>query len=301
MHTHITRDERAVISNGVFHGESYREIACRVGRNVSSISREVRRNRNASGGYSVPRAHQRAKTRRQYSKTQTRLIENDPTLERRIEEVLDPLTPPEMIAHREGIHHQTIYSWILRSRPDLKQQLPRRGRKRKSGGKRGRKSWWTGRVRDIDERPDTQFSWEGDTVKGCTRSQLLTHVERRSLFTVIDLLEEGSGIEVSTKTVMRGFDGAITYDRGGEFAYWDLTEKDLGTKIYFAHPYHPWERGKNENTNGRIRRVFPKRFNFSTITQRDVEELSWKMNHTPRKSLSWQTPCAVYGRCCDSG
>jgi len=94
--------------------------------------------------------------------------------------------------------------------------------------------------------------------------------------------------------------GTITYDRGSEFALWKMIEKDTGTSIYFADAYQPQQRGKNENTNGRLRRVYPKGFDFATISQRELDKVVWKMNHTPRKSLSWQTPSEVYERCCNS-
>ena len=72
--------------------------------------------------------------------------------------------------------------------------------------------------------------------------------------------------------------------------------------FFFADAHSPWQRGKNENTNGRLRRIWPKKFDFATITQRDVDRVIHRMNHTPRKSLSWQTPAQVYEKlCCVSG
>ena len=176
-----------------------------------------------------------------------------------------------------------------------------RGRKRRVyGSRRAQKQGWTRNVRSIDERIEQDENWEGDTIKGVGLARLLTHVERASLFTVADVLERGTADAVHEHVVQRNFNGTITYDRGSEFALWQMIERDTNATIYFAHPYHPWERGKNENTNGRLRRVFPKRFNFSTIIQRDVERVTHLMNHTPRKSLFWRTPCTVYGKCCTS-
>jgi IS30 family transposase len=73
-----------------------------------------------------------------------------------------------------------------------------------------------------------------------------------------------------------------------------MIERDLNIPVYFARPHHPWQRGKNENTNGRIRRIFPKRFNFSTLSQGQLDAVVHIMNHTPRKSLSWRTPADVF-------
>lgn len=155
-------------------------------------------------------------------------------------------------------------------------------------------------MRSIDERPETQEQWEGDTMKGEGKARLLTHVERNSLFLRANILPDGTADAVHAAVKRHVFSGTITYDRGSEFALWRMIEQDTNTIVFFAHPYHPWERGANENTNGRLRRVFPKRFNFSTITQRDVNRVIRFMNHTPRKSLFWRTPCAVYGKCCTS-
>jgi len=95
--------------------------------------------------------------------------------------------------------------------------------------------------------------------------------------------------------------GALTYDRGSEFALWSMIEKDTDTTVYFAHAHHPWERGKNENTNGRLRRIFPKRFDFSTLHPSELRRIVDLMNHTKRKSLGWRTPAEVFKEvCCDS-
>lgn len=259
------------------------------------------RNKDPDGQYRVWSADMRGRRRRRQSKYAARKIENDETLACTIEKRLHPLVSPEVIAHEVGIVHESIYAWIARSRPDLARCLPRRGKKRRRyGSKRGQKQGWTKHVRVIDERPETREQWEGDTMKGVGLSRLLTHVERKSLFTVADVLLRGTADAVHERVTRRNFNGSITYDRGSEFALWRMIERDTGMRVYFAHPHHPWERGKNENTNGRLRRVFHKRFNFSTITQRDVERVTRLMNHTPRKSLLWRTPCAVYGKCCTS-
>lgn len=301
MYTHLIRDDRAVISNGLRRGESYSEISEHIGKDKGAVWREVRRNKDPDGIYRVWSADRRAKEKRKYSKVEYRKIENSATLRRGIEAELDPLVSPEVVAHEVGVVHETIYAWIYRSRPDLKAKLPRFGKKRrKYGSKRGKKQGWTANVRSIDERVEEDENWEGDTVRGSTSAGLLTHVERSSLFTAVDHLGECTADLVHEKISSRNLTGTITYDRGGEFALWKMIEEDTDALIYFAHPRHPWERGKNENTNERLRRRFPKGFDFGTIKQRDVDRVVWKMNHTPRKSLSWRTPCEVYGKCCSS-
>lgn len=294
MHHHINREQRYALGALKSAGFSLRRIAKELGVHVSTISREVRRNRSRCG-YNARHASWKALRNRADAKRAARRIENDPVLAQRIESLLHPLCSPETVAHAVGIAHETIYAWIARSRHDLYPRLPQRGRKRRRyGSKRALKIGWTQHVRPIDERIETRESWEGDTMKGKGLARLLTHVERTSLYTVVDVLPRGTADAVHATTAQHGFRGSITYDRGSEFSLWAMIERDLQIPVYFARPHHPWQRGKNENTNGRIRRIFPKRFNFSTLTQGQLDAVVHTMNHTPRKSLSWRTPAEVF-------
>lgn len=303
MYTHIRREQRIALGALLYAGHSQAFAARELRVDPSTICRELKRNPTASGGYRSTSAHLLAQRRRRKSKQKYRKIENDTVLEKEIESQLNPLRSPEVIAHEVGIVHQTIYAWIERSRPELKKQLPYRGRKRRRyGGKREQKQGWTRNVRSINERPEGGISWEGDTVTGRTRARVLTHVEQTSLFLVADLMKDGTADSVhQILNQHQQIKGCTTYDRGSEFALWQMIERDTDTTIYFANAHHPWERGKNENTNGRLRRIFPKRFDFSTITQRQLDEVVDFMNHTPRKSLFWQTPAEVFDQiCCTS-
>jgi IS30 family transposase len=303
MHKHLNKESRAVIAAMRRSGYSQTDIARTIGVHRSTVSRELKINKTPRGRYFCSYAQTVASKRRKESKKDYRKIENDPILEAKIEARLCPLVSPEVVAHELGIVHETIYAWMARSRRNLYPQLAQRGRKRRRyGSKRALKQGWTKHVRSIDERPETLYAWEGDTVKGKTKSRLLTHVERESLFTLADLMPNGGADAVQAVLEEKSDfeDSTITYDRGSEFALWRMIEEATGAEVYFAHAHHPWERGKNENTNGRLRRVFPKKFNFDTIKQADVNRVVWIMNHTPRKSLSWQTPCRAYGKCCDS-
>lgn len=303
MYAHINRDQRVALGALLRAGHSQAECAEELRVSPSTISRELRRNLK-NGQYHSRTAEVVARNRRERSKSAYRKIENDENLRDRIESRLHPLRSPEVLAHELGIAHGTIYAWIERSRPDLVVLLPYRGKKRRRyGGKREQKQGWTKNVRPIDERPNGQISWEGDTVKGATLPRILTHVERESLFLVADLIKDG-GADAVYKILKRHqrISGTITYDRGSEFALWEMIERDTDATVYFAHAHHPWERGKNENTNGRLRRIFPKRFDFSTITQRQLDRVVHDMNHTPRKSLSWRTPAETFKKmCCTSG
>lgn len=296
MYKHINRDLRVALGALLYAGHSQAGAAQVLGVAPSTVSRELKRNSKEDGGYHSTHADILAKRRRKKSKQKYRKIENDPVLEREIKSRLNPLRSPEVVAHEVGIVHETVYAWISRSRPDLKKKLPYRGRKRRRyGHKRETKQGWTRDVRPIDDRPESPISWEGDTIKGKTRPRVLTHVEQTSLFLVADLMPDGTADSVhATLKDHQRISGTVIYDRGSEFALWEMIERDTDALVYFALAHHPWQRPKNENTNGRLRRVYPKGFDFSTITQRQLDAVVNYMNHTPRKSLSWQTPAQVF-------
>ena len=127
-------------------------------------------------------------------------------------------------------------------------------------------------------------------------------MERASLYTRVDLIPNGTADVVRRILKERPLSGTITYDRGSEFALWQMIERDTNATVFFADAHAPWQRGKNENTNGRLRRIYPKRFNFGSIDQKQLDVVVYVMNHTERKSLGFKTPCFVYGRgCCGSG
>jgi transposase, IS30 family len=301
MHRHFNREDRIALGALKRAGLSHAEIGRQLGFNRSSIGRELIRNQKPRGGYHALNADIQSSARRKQAKCQYRKI--DTAFGMVIAKRLHPLVSPEVVAHELNIHHQTIYNWLYRERRDLLPLLPQRGRKRRRyGSKRTKKQGWTRLVRSIHDRPISVLSWEGDTVKGSTKSQLLTHVERTSLYTRVDLIPNGTADVIHARLKQAPVPGVVTYDRGSEFALWQMIERDTGTTIFFADAHAPWQRGKNENTNGRLRRLFPKRFNFATITQKQLDDVVYLMNHTPRKSLGWRTPASVFKeRCCVSG
>jgi len=302
MYHHIKRDERISLGTLRTEGLNQSEIADRLGVHRSTISRELKRNAKKSGGYHATHAHVVARERRRQSKRDSRLLENDSVLADTVEALMDPLVSPECIADLLGIHHQSIYAWVERSRPDLKMCLPYRGKKRRRyGGKREEKQGWTRRVRSISERTPSQISWEGDTVRGSGKSNVITHVERTSLYVDVRIVPNGTADVVHASLKANPLPGDITYDRGSEFALWEMIERDTESTIYFADPHAPWQRGKNENTNGRLRRPYPKRFDFDILKDSDLQSTVDLMNHTPRKSLGWRTPAEVFKNlCCTS-
>ncbi len=224
---------------------------------------------------------------------------------------------PRVIAHFvHGVSHQTIYSWIRRSRPDLRPLLPRCGKyRRQYGSRRNPKRGWTTRIRSIETRPAAANDrtevghFEGDTVLLNRSRALLTLVDRKSKFLIASLVSARVGmvydVHLATAAAFSALPEqlrrTLTPDRGGEFAFWDLTERDVtNLSIYFAHAHSPWERGTNEHTNGLLRRYFPKGEKHDTVTEAQVAHVVSMINHRPRMSLNWDTPCRVFGGCCSS-
>lgn len=309
MYHHLTRDQRVALAALLRAGYSQRNAAYELGVDQSSVSRELRRNPNGDDSYHAASADVLARVRRKNAKVAYRKIENNAALATRIAARLHPLVSPEVIAHDECVSHETIYAWISRSRPDLKVLLPQRGKKRRRyGSKREAKQGWTRDVRSIEARPvgaahrSRVGHFEGDTVHG-TNGALLTLTDRKSRFEVAAKVSYGGCDPVYAALAQRRNNlhaRSFTFDRGSEFSLWRMIEEYTGARVYFAHPHAPWQRGTNENSNQRLRRVFPKKFNFATVTQRDVNAAVWIMNHTKRKCLNWRTPCRMFGRCCTS-
>lgn len=294
MHKHINTNDRSVIASMLNAKYEQKDIADTLGFTKGAISKEINRNKDDDGVYRFHHAVKRARERRRQSKIRYRKIENNTELKKEVDKMIHPLVSPEVVGHILDIHHQTIYSYIYRSKPSLKTKLPYKGKKRrKYGSKRGQKIGWTTKVKSFRDNPDNTY-WEGDTIKGKTKSRVLTHVENQSLFLKADLIPDGTADSVHAILKKKPTFSNIVYDRGSEFALWEMIERDLDIEIFFADPRAPWQRPKNENTNGRLRRVFPKKIDFDTITNRQLQKVVQLMNHTPRKSLNWRTPAEVH-------
>ena len=309
MYKHFTLDDRFTLATLLNNDYEQLDIAEIMGRSLSSISREISRNSRADGVYEPRHAHQLSKQRRRGSKVNSRKIENDSKLSKRIEKQLHPLVSPEVIAHDENVCHETIYAWISRTRPDLKVKLPQRGKKRRRyGSKRGKKQGWTANVRNIGEQPigaknrSRVGHLEGDTIR-LNGGAILTHTDRKSRFEIANLVPDETAdvaYEIIKNNKQIKSAKSITYDRGSTFALWRMIEKQIDGKVYFANAHHPWERGTNENSNQRLRRIFPKGTKYNTIKEKDVAEVVKIMNHTKRKCLNWRTPYEVYTSRCTS-
>jgi IS30 family transposase len=159
----------------------------------------------------------------------------------------------------------------------------------------------------IDARPDEVAErqvpghWEGDHIKGAhNRSQVGTLVERKTLFVALVKLDDGTALATADgfATILQRFDAtmrrSMTYDQGREMAQHAVLAEKTGINVYFAHPHSPWERGRNENTNGLLRQYLPKGSGLSAFSQEQLDDIAWKLNTRPRKSLDWKCPAELF-------
>lgn len=316
---HLTMDERNVICRMQFQGYSQAEIARCLGRHRSTISREYQRNGNVEGRYDPGNAqtlaHRRRRAHLRCPKT------GDRGLMAYVAERLKAYWSPEQIAGRldasapealrgKAISHTTIYRWIWGDPQRTRQFRPflriARKPRRKPYGKPSRRGHILGK-RSIDERPDEANErrrlgdWEGDTVLGKGRKGfLLTCVDRASRYLIARKLHACAAQPVAEqlqRTIRRlpvEKRRSLTLDNGREFARPLELERKLDLPIYFAHPYHSWERGTNENTNGLLRQYLPKGTDLTKVTDRQLQAHVRALNHRPRKCLGFQSPFEVF-------
>jgi IS30 family transposase len=320
-YTHFTVKERYVISHMHMEGFSLRAIGRRLGRDHTSIMREIKRNRPTYADDAVywyyatqPLSDERRHKARSYRRQNYRPL---------VEYVEDKLRldwPPEAIAariridypndERMRISHETIYRWTyLDASQDgdlhnhLRRRHPKRRRQKRYGS--GRR-FIPGRV-SIDQRPaivDTRErfgDWEGDTLEGAKgKGALATHVERRSRYLIAAKLADKKAATMNAQSIIsfqklpKAKRQTLTVDNGKEFSQFKELEAETGLRVYFADPYAAWQRGTNENTNGLLRFYFPKGTNFLAITEEELDLIIKKVNYRPRKCLNYRTPHEVF-------
>lgn len=316
----LTSEERYVIYHLKLFKLTLREIGRRLGRHHTTISREIKRN-----GPIIPTwvywhkdAHERALQRRKQPRHYRRCAHAP--LVQYVEQSLQAERSPDVIAAclkkeypgdlKMRISIETVYRWVYRNASQggilfncLCRCHKKRRRQHRYGTGRG---LIPGRI-SINERPGLvdarqRFGdWEGDTVEGAKGSgHITTHVERKSRYLIAAKLADKTA-EVTSKAVTKAFRKipvalrhTLTLDNGKEFARFRDIEKHTGLAIYFADPYAAWQRGLNENTNGLLRRYFPKGMNFRDVTEEALAEVVKKLNHRPRKCLGYQTPHEVF-------
>lgn len=312
-HNKLTLKQRFKIETLLEEGYFQKDIAYRINVDPSTVSREI--SRCGSGTYDARTAHTQSVRRRKKAKRKTKILLTNKKACDYVYEKLKIYWSPEQISgrdedsHEDRVCHETIYRFIYEEKPEWKMYLRhKKGRYRR---KRGTKKRGEERENVKKKRIDTREGivdarerigdWEGDTIVGGERTTgILTHVDRRSGYLLGDLLKKKSAQIVREKTILRFKKIAkdkkhtITYDNGTEFSEHEFIERKTRMPVYFAYPYHSWERGTNENTNGLLRQFFPKKSMFGTLTQKDVDEAVYLINHRPRKRLGYLTPHEVF-------
>ena len=300
-------------------GHTQAEAAKLLGKTASAVCQELKRNpADTKTGYDAGLAKERAKRVRIEANQRFKKIENNEWIRRYIVRNIKKYWSPEQIAGRirkkwpddktRHIGKDSIYEFIYEERKDLVKYLRcAKGKYRRRKGTRIReKQCREQEKRRIDARPAEVEAkmrigdWEGDTIVGKDKTHILTHVERKSGFGVADKLERGLAeltrkkTETRFESICKNKKHTITYDNGVTFSEYELTEKNTGIVIYFANPYHSWERGCNENFNGLLRQFFPKKSSFANIKQEEIENAVKLINNRPRKRLGYLTPAEVF-------
>lgn len=308
----LTSEERYMISAYRLQGQNLSFIAKQLGRHRSTVSRELRRNRCNDNRYRPSKAITRTARRRRESRR--RWYFSDVQLQM-VASLLRLDWSPEQISgwlrrHRIfSISHETIYRFVYYDRfygGGLYDHLRQAGKKwRKRYRSMDSRGVLAGK-RCLDERPAGANNrsrighWEIDTVLGSGDQHcIVTMVERKTKYTLIGKLKARTTEELNRRTLQlieqeAGKVRTITADNGTEFHQFKKIEAKTQTKFYFAKPYHSWERGLNENTNGLIRQYLPKRKSMKHITQQDCERIARRLNKRPRKTLNYKTPEECY-------
>jgi IS30 family transposase len=304
----LSQEERYIVASMRSSGKSQRNIALELGRSPSTICRERQRNATRHDGkYRAEKAHSYARTRRRQSKTE----KLNAAQWARADELLREDYSPDQVAQRlaaEGafeVSHETIYKRVRRDKADggglwkHMRIMSKVGRKRR--GSPCTRGLMPGK-KHISERPavanerDEIGHFEGDTVIGSDKHHcVLTLVDRKTGYTAIEKMTARTK-EQANAAMTRAIRKlccpvkTITLDNGTEFHGFEAVERAHALQIYFATPYHSWERGTNENTNGLIRQYIPKGYDMSLINQRDCDRIADKLNNRPRWRLGYETP-----------
>jgi len=287
------------------------EIGRRMGRDRSTISRELRRNCCAhDGGYRAGRAQEQAHARRKRSRRNSHFGPEEWKL---VEMLLKEKLSPEQISGRLRalglfeISHETIYSYVWRDKKrggTLYRYLRQPFKRRKRYGSYERRGRVTGK-RHISERPTAVEDrseighWEIDTVIGTPDGHCVASLVERVIGVVLIGKLRRRNVAALNKRVIEfikehpGLFLSITADNGTEFHGYREIEQATGVPIYFATPYHSWERGTNENTNGLIRQYLPKRTSMKHLTQAQCNTIAGSLNNRPRKRHGYRTPLEV--------
>lgn len=314
---HLTEEERDQIDDCLREGLLQSDIAKKLKRSKSTLSRELIRNKGKRG-WRPKQSDRMAKEKLSKRGSLNVKRASEAAWEYAKKRIKEDQWSPEQISGRlkldgmETISHETIYQKILEDKKaggtlykNLRCKKKRRKRYGTAKTSRGR---IPNRV-DIENRPAIVEDrkrigdWEGDTIIGSYNggAVIASMVERTSRFTKLAKAQNKTTEAVinSINKVMQPLSAFVlttTLDNGKEFSNHAALTQTLMTSVYFAKPYHSWERGLNENTNGLVRQYFPKRMSFDSISEEELYVVERKINNRPRKCLGYKTPFEVFSK-----
>jgi IS30 family transposase len=304
----LAREQRYQIYALKRAGQNQSQIAVLVGCHKSTISRELRRNCGQKG-YRPYQADELSYDR-QCEAYRSRIAWETWQL---VEQLLRQEWSPEQIAgwlkrkKQPTVSHECIYLYVYaekRRGGTLHQHLRSQKKQRKRYSGYIRRGQIPNRI-SIEKRPKivankSRFGdWEADTIVGARhKGGILSVVERKSKLVRLRKLATKAAAEMKDNAIellapLASKVHTITVDNGKEFCEHELIAAGLQARIYFAHPYSSWERGLNENTNGLVRQYFPKKYDFTKITDQELQFVEDRLNNRPRKTLGYRTPNEV--------
>jgi len=316
----LTFDERIEIEKLLSHKKTYADIGKALNRNKSTVQREViKQGRDKYKALEAERLAVGSVSNRRSGKNK---IKQHIQLEKYVLEKLSLRWSPWQIHvslqrnfpenKAMQISHEAIYLYIyLHSKKELKSLLIselRQKRKYRGNIRRGKDKRTT--IVDpirIDERPEEVKGrqipghWEGDLIMGKDRSSAIGTLVERTTRTIIlvplkarDATTVRRAFEKEFKTIPKQMKKTLTYDNGTEMAQHKLFTKNSKIQVYFTHPYSPWERPTNENSNGLVRDYFPAGTDFNLISKERLKEVQNQLNERPRHVLDYKTPKEVF-------
>jgi IS30 family transposase len=307
-YSRVTYDDRIKIHCLLQQGKKQSEIAKIIGKDKSTVSREIRRNKGGRG-YRSGQAHGLALARQSDKCHPSKMDEKMIFL---IKEKLGKKWSPEQISGRlkfEGkrsVCSETIYKFIYQDKTkggELWKNLRRSHRTRRPRFPSENRRGTIKDARSISERPGKvdrrkrKGDWERDTMLGKDRKcSILALVDRKSRFNKFVKLDRRQAPKITAATVkaLRGLPvKTITNDRGQEFSDHKSCSKKLNVQIYFCDPYSSYQRGTNENRIGILRQYFPKKMDLSKVTHQAIKKIEFEINNRPMKCLDWRTPYEV--------
>jgi len=324
-HKKLTLNERETIFGLVKQGVTVRGMARILNKNPSCISRELRRRGMSRSTYSIAVAHTDRNVKASLKGRYSKLIEGKQPLKLVKEWLIENKWSPEQISGRlkikfknnpeKQVTHETIYKYIYSledpgEREKYINALRRKRRKRKSRKSVKLQRGPISNIVSIHKRPSEvelrviPGHWEGDSLVGKDhQSAIGTLVERTFRYTII--VEYGN--DKSAENVALAFAEAfnsvpedlkrsLTFDRGAEMAQHEYFTQLTGMPVFFADPGSPGQRGTNENTNGLIRQFFPKKTDFSKVSEKELKQAQELLNQRPRKVLGFKTPMEAMNR-----